>query len=110
MMASIYLNRDFHSLNLDDHNHGATSPQSANYNCVAWVIGEPGDDPTDAYWLPGVLKEDDLSAFMAVFAIHGYVGCPDKSLESGFDNIAVYTDFHACRHANRRRPLDEQDG
>lgn len=82
-----------------------TSPQSPDYNCIAWAA-----DETDRWWWPlgkvfwpvNAPREVSMKAFIQVFATLGYTPCDNNALEHGFEKIAIYVDnngepTHAAR-------------
>ena len=91
-------NRWFHYPNLDEGNHRETSPPSTAYNCVSWIAEEterqwqPSSDPSDAYWPPGITREDTLASYLSAFEFLGFEPCLDGEFEPGVQKIAIYTD------------------
>jgi hypothetical protein len=82
-------------------NHHITSPESPDYNCVAWSAGDP-----EHWWQPGVywpvpIVSYGLDALEAAFRTLGYEPCPDGSLEPRVEKVALYAagqfDTHAAR-------------
>ncbi len=88
-----------------------TSPRDADYNCIAWAVGDPrnwwwpGPDEETQYWPPGATREVALPAFQEVFASLGYVPCDNEELDPGFDKIALFADAQGIpKHAARQLP------
>ena len=86
-------------------NYSETSPQTVDYNCVAWAAGE--DDrwwwPSGLdYWPPGVALEVTLDAFSEAFQVLGYVECPDGDHESDSEKVAIYADVGVPKHMARQ--------
>jgi hypothetical protein len=81
-----------------------------DYSCIAWAAGDtsnwwwPTNDPYDEprFWPAGVVREETVAAFIALFISLGYVPCDDTTLESGFEKVALFANLqgvptHACR-------------
>jgi hypothetical protein len=84
---------------LNDHNGSIQSPPSNRYNCIAWAAGVTSQWWwPDAimimrklcYWPPNVPIELTFNAFLQAYGTLGYQECPDSSLETGFEKIAIY--------------------
>jgi hypothetical protein len=94
---------------LSARNHRRTSPASIEYNCVAWAAGDTGH-----WWEPGAhwpteVRLDEFSFGIAVledaFKALGYQDCgDDRSLEPGFDKVALYGDMAFYTHVSRQLP------
>lgn len=75
-----------------------TSPTNADYNCMAWAIGDsekwwwPGPDVQREYWPPSLFRETTVSAFQAAFALMGYVPCAGEDAEPDFEKVALFAD------------------
>jgi hypothetical protein len=96
--------RDFPYLNAE--NHRVTSPESPDYNCVAWAAAD-----TQHWWQPGVFwpvqtQPDDfgLNVLEQAFAALGYVACEDENIEPGFGKIALYEASSYYTHVARQLP------
>jgi hypothetical protein len=90
-----------------------TSAASRDYNCIAWAAGDsrrwwwPEDDPdNDAiYWPVGVAHEESLNAFVAAFALLGYLPCDNETPELGVEKVAFFADAGSIpTHAARQLP------
>ena len=93
--AKRHLEQQFPNLATEDYT--LTSPDTIDYNCVAWAAGTDQEwwwpDPMEQeYWPDGVPREETLSTFIAAFATLGYQCCNNESLETGFEKIAIYCD------------------
>jgi hypothetical protein len=81
--------------NLTPWNHVPKSPQTTNYNCVAWSIGYdtvnlwPDDDNG---WPIGFTRRETIEAFLEFFERLGYQQCADGQPEHGFGKVAIYTE------------------
>jgi hypothetical protein len=83
--------------NLHDENHKVTSPQTPEYNCIAWAAGDnerwwwPGIHP-HVYWPPGFPRVETIENFIDVFATLGYEICDNGDLEPDFEKVVLYAD------------------
>ena len=100
--------------NITPDQYGPESPESIDYNCIAYAIGRtdvwfqpqssglPGPPPVYE-WANSAPDESELSAYIAFFESHGFRGCDDGDLEADFQKIAIYShhafpwEFHASR-------------
>jgi hypothetical protein len=88
------------------------SPADENYNCIAWSLNDLHQwwwpTPTGTgrwpgkYWPTGILNEETLAAFIALYERLGFKKCSSGDFEEGYDKIAIYTDHlgtptHAAR-------------
>lgn len=90
-----WIERDFP--NLASSEYKLTSPDTIDYNCVAWAAEDDQtwwwpDAQNTHYWPPGVPREETLEAFKQAFQTIGYQVCEGDALEEGFQKIAIYTD------------------
>jgi len=94
-------------------NYILTSPDTIDYNCVAWAAETDGEwwwpDPMEQEYCPdGVPREETLSAFIAAFQTIGYKTCDSDSLEPGFQKIAIYADTQNIpKHIAKQLPNGE---
>jgi hypothetical protein len=98
---------------LTPSNYRITSPESRDYNCIAWAAGTDDrwwwpDNQYTAYWPDGVPREETLAAFIQAYSLVGYVPCNTSDYESGFEKIAIYTNerrkpTHAARQTQTGR-------
>jgi hypothetical protein len=95
--------------------YSITSAATRDYNCIAWAAGDtrrwwwPEDDPeNDAiYWPPGAALEETLDAFVAAFALLGYLSCDNETPEFGVEKVAIFADPDSIpTHAARQLPSD----
>lgn len=93
--------------NLSKTDYRIASPQSGDYNCIAWAANEDDrwwePDPYGRfYWPSDVPREITIEAFIQAFENLGYVPCQDDQIETDFQKVAIYTDpegipTHAAR-------------
>ena len=99
--------------NLRASSYKIKSPESRDYNCIAWAAGDVTawwwpDFLETVYWPPGVPREETLEAFIQAYRTLGYEPCQDTSFEQGFEKVALYslTDgemTHAARQLDNGR-------
>ena len=98
---------------LTPSNYRITSPESPDYNCIAWAAGTDDrwwwpDNQYTAYGPEEVPREETLAAFIQAYSVDGYVPCGTSDYESGFEKIAIYADergkpTHAARQTQTGR-------
>lgn len=92
-----------------------TSPQTGEYNCIAWAAGDDGAwwEPVPAligrggllggkYWPKGVPCEPTLDAYIAAFRRQGYRECDSSEIEDGYEKVAIYFRAGVPTHASRQ--------
>jgi hypothetical protein len=97
---------------LEESPHVVTSAPDDTYNCVGWVFRE-----LDAYYAPDLKwpadvpppddPDQDLDAYVALFASRGYSVCGTPDVEYGFLKIALYAKDHAFHHVAKQLPNGE---
>jgi len=98
-----------------DKDFKITSPQTPNYNCIAWAYHYndrwmwPGGQEMKIcdgflYWPDDVDDSEDVTAFIKAFEKTGYTLCDNPDFEEGFRKIALYVvkDTTQCTHAARQ--------
>ena len=96
--------------NLASCEYKLTSPDTIDYNCVAWAAEDDQtwwwpDAQNTEYWPPDVPREETIEAFIQAFQTIGYQVCQDDALEEGFQKIAIYTDSNKIpKHVARQLP------
>ncbi len=94
--------------NLAREGYTITSPDTIDYNCVAWAAEAEDewwwpDAMGQEYWPEGIPREETLLAFITAFSTIGYEVCDDASIESGFLKIVIYGDAQRVpRHVARQ--------
>lgn len=89
--------------NLTNQNHFIASPQTDNYNCIAWAFGvdnrwmEPANP--DSYWPFETVSTDPLEAMVLAYQEKGYEKCDSPDLEAGFTKVTIYVSPEGPRHA-----------
>ena len=100
-----WLENDYPNLKSTDYQ--VTSPDTIDYNCVAWAMGEtdtwwwpiPEDE---SYWLTNVPSQETLEAFIQVFTVVGYQVCFTATYETNFQKIAIYVLNEKPTHVARQ--------
>ena len=72
-----------------------TSPQDANYNCIAWAANDINrfwwpDVDCHAYWPRGVPREETAESFIKAYQTVGFELCDNIDFENGYEKIAIY--------------------
>ncbi|HZK81852.1 MAG TPA: hypothetical protein VFC46_12310 [Humisphaera sp.] len=88
------------------------SEETAEYNCIAWAVGETHrrwDAAPGYYWPPGLPRDDQIETLVRVFKSSGYELCDElnsefASLEAGVLKIVLYADGSEWTHAVRQLP------
>lgn len=88
--VKVWIERDFP--NLSTTGYKITSPDTINYNCIAWAAGDDQrwwwpDSQNIDYWPEEVPREVTLDAFKQAFQTVGYEVCQTDSLESGWQKM-----------------------
>ena len=93
--------------NLQDSAYKLASPETIEYNCIAWAAGETDvwwwpDSMNTMYWPHGVQRTITLNAFVEAFQTLSYTTCDSAEHEEGYEKIAIYTNAegkptHAAR-------------
>lgn len=92
---------------LIDSGYTVTSPETTEYNCIAWAANDTDawwwpDSFNLGYWPPEIPRKETLYAFIKAYELFGYATCENSQFESGFEKIAIYIDSsgkptHAAR-------------
>lgn len=91
---------------LSSNNYSVESPESDNYNCIAWACGL--DDrtfwPDNEYheWPPDLPQDDAMVSFVAFFERAGYQICDSPDCEEDFEKIAIFAKDNEPTHATRQ--------
>jgi len=106
-----HLEACFENLKESDYDHDRVSPQTEDYNCIAWAAGDsqkpwwPAKDLR--YFWPAHLPREDylqetLENFLRAFECLGYSRCRSSKLEQGVQKVAIFVGpannpLHAAR-------------
>lgn len=83
---------------LQSQNHDITSPDTDEYNCIAWAAGEddrwwwPANSP-HAYWPPDVPRVVTVEAFILAFETLGYHPCDNGEFDPGVEKVVLYVNL-----------------
>lgn len=110
-LSSQVIEQYFHNLSRD--NYLITSPQTPEYNCIAWASEDTEawwwpDRNDQYYWPPSVPRAETPDSFIRAYALQGYSICQSADCEEGFEKIAIYADSqgkptHAARQLSSGR-------
>ena len=90
--------------NLKADGYQVTSPQSLDYNCIAWAAGDitqwwwPDDD---AFW-PTKDRAVTVEVFVKVFATLRYAPTESEHLEDGFERVVLFGKDGRITHTARQ--------
>ncbi len=81
--------------NLRHSKYQITSPETVEYNCVAWAVGDMETwwwpDPLEtAFWPADVQRVETLEAFIEAFKTLSFTICDSPEYEEGYEKIAIY--------------------
>ena len=80
-----------------------TSPKDGLYNCIAWAAEDPNHFWwPDRYWPRKVSGKVEIESFKAAFEKLGYIETGDRSVQPGFQKIAIFARDGAPKHAARQ--------
>jgi hypothetical protein len=92
---------------LTAENHRVTSPETTDYNCIAWSAADVGHwwEP-GRYWpVPVPANDYGIGVLEAAFDALGYADCKiEEGLEPGFEKVALYGLGLFYTHAARQLP------
>lgn len=106
-MCSVCGSLDFP--NLPNSRHKKTSPESPNYNCIAWAVGRTDwhwwpDPGGTAIWPSSVPRSETVAAFIATFETLGYKRCVHWNPECCAEKVVIYSDPRGIpTHAARQK-------
>jgi hypothetical protein len=98
---------------LNEANCELTSPPDEGYNCIAWAA-----EDTDRWWWPDPIEQqfwptdapriESVEAFVAAFALLGYIERADTTAEANKQKVAIFVDqngkpTHAARQLSNGR-------
>lgn len=90
--------------------YSITSPESVEYNCIAWAVGDTEawwwPDPQHQYfWPPEIPRIEKPEAFVRAYEMLGYSVCNNAAYEEGYEKIAIYIDTNG-KPTHTARQLD----
>jgi len=84
--------------NLQDNDYEVTSPQTREYNCIAWAADDMENwwwPSADDHWPDGVPRVNTVDNFILAFQRLGYDVCDDGALQVQFEKVALYANANA---------------
>lgn len=86
-----------------------TSPQTIDYNCIAWAAGDDSkwwwpDKDFQYYWPEDLPREETMEVFIGLFEMFGYTLCENSDLEEGVEKVAIYINQNIVTHAAKQLP------
>lgn len=92
-----------------------TSPETDEYNCIAWAAEDneqywdpaPFDPDSDYYWPENVPRELTLGAYIKVYETLGYIVCNTSLYEKGFQKVAIYFNTKTRQPTHVARQLND---
>lgn len=92
-----------------------TSPETPNYNCIAWAYNIndrwmwPNTGESDFldgvnFWPTNEIMDTNVQNFIDAFKLKGYECCENSNFEDGYRKIALYIKHgtNECTHASRQ--------
>jgi len=98
---------------LIDSGFSIMSPETPEYNCIAWAAGD-----NEAWWEPdlfnlgfwpsNVSREFTLNSYIEAYETLGYTRCENAEYEESFEKVVIFVDpngkpTHAARQLNSGR-------
>jgi len=93
--------------NLQDNDYEVTSPQTREYNCIAWAADDMENwwwPSADDHWPDGVPRVNTVDNFILAFQRLGYDVCDDGALQVQFEKVALYANANGPQHMARQLP------
>ena len=92
--------------NLNPANHSITSPETPEYNCIAWAAGDTEawwEPHPDYYWPMQAPREYTLEAYKKAYETVNFVECTNSRYEDGYEKVAIYINSYGKpTHAARQ--------
>lgn len=98
--------------NLLAYGYTVTSPETVEYNCIAWVAGDTTawwwpDVQYQYYWPPEIPRSETIETFIKAYETLGYTICDNAEYEDGFEKVAIYVASNGKpTHADRQLSND----
>ena len=92
---------------LRDATYKITSPEQADYNCIAWAAGDDSrwwepDSLGLYYWPEDMPREYTVEVYAEVFRKLGFEVCQDATFEVGAEKVAIFALDGSPTHAARQ--------
>jgi len=91
--------------NLKTGAYRVMSPETTQYNCIAWAAGISDEwwDPATGYpWPAGLSRDASVETLVKLYERRGFVVCDIPELEPGYEKIAIYGASGEWEHAARQ--------
>ena len=91
--------------NLRDGEYEVTSPQTREYNCIAWAADDEENwwwPSADDHWPDGVPRVNTVDNFILAFQRLGYEVCDDGDLQIQYEKVALYANVNGPQHMARQ--------
>ena len=83
-----------------------TSPETPQYNCVAWALGDIEnwwEADEDYLWLDTIEFDNNLSTMQSLFKHFGFEPIDKPNLNNGLEKVALFSDDGIyCTHVARQ--------
>lgn len=83
-----------------------TSPETSQYNCVAWVLGDTEhwwEADEDYLWLDNLNFDNTLSTMQSFFQNFGFEAVNKTNFKNGIEKIALFSeDGIYCSHVAKQ--------
>lgn len=83
-----------------------TSPETANYNCLAWAMKDNSkwiECDEDYFWFDGIPRDNKLSTIISIFEKKGFQQTKNIEYEDNTELVALFTkDNIECSHLARQ--------
>ncbi len=94
---------------LEDTDYQITSPQTTDYNCIGWALGDSERwwSPVHgfgSYWPTGLPRSLEVETFIMLFESQGFERCETEDAEAGFEKIALFAESGYFTHVARQLP------
>src|SRR3989344_1968584 len=87
--------------NLSQSGYRLTSPDTDDYNCVAWAAGDDQkfwDPAAGYYWPEGFKTSYHVDVLKDLFMSKGYIECDSSEFQIGKEKIAIYGKGQVYEH------------
>jgi hypothetical protein len=91
--------------NLQDAEYELSSPQTSEYNCIAWAADDTENwwwPSVDDHWPDGVPRVNTVDNFISAFRLLGYEVCGDGDFETHVEKVALYANANGPQHMARQ--------
>ncbi len=96
---------------LEGTDYQITSPQTTDYNCIGWALGDTGRALVVAVHELRVIlacrvssRSLEVETFITLFESQGFERCEIEGAEAGFEKIALFVEDAYFTHVARQLP------